>query len=45
MGNVEFTGDIFPMGVVGIFAALEGKSVEEEAQSLLERECKMMEGA
>lgn len=36
-------GDIFPMGVLAVLGALEGKSAEEMAQSLLEEEKKMKE--
>lgn len=31
-------GDIFPMGALAVLGALEGKSAEEMAQSLLEEE-------
>ena len=31
-------GDIFPMGALALIGALEGKSAEEMAQSLLEEE-------
>ena len=35
--------DIFPMGALAVLGALEGKSAEEMAQSLLEEEKKMEE--
>lgn len=35
--------DIFPMGALAVLGALEGKSAEEMAQSLLEGEKKMEE--
>lgn len=37
----KFEGDFFPMSVVQILAALEGKTVEEEIQSLLEQEAEL----
>lgn len=33
--------DIFPMGALGVLGALEGKTVEEMAESLLEEEEQM----
>lgn len=36
-------GDIFPLGVLKILGALEGKTAEEMAQSLLEEEKKLEE--
>lgn len=33
--------DIFPMGALGVLGALEGKTAEEMAQSLLEEEEQM----
>lgn len=39
----EPQGDIFPMGALAVLGALEGKSAEEMAQSLLEEEYKLKE--
>lgn len=36
-------GDIFPMGALAVLGALEGKSAEEMAQSLLEEEYELKE--
>lgn len=35
--------DFFPMGALAVLGALEGKSAEEMAQSLLEEEYKLKE--
>ena len=35
--------DIFPMGALAVLGALEGKSAEEMAQSLLEKEYELKE--
>lgn len=35
--------DIFPMGALAVLGALEGKSAEEMAQSLLEEEYELKE--
>ena len=37
-------GDIFNMGALKVFAALDGKTVEEEAQHLLNLEEEMANG-
>ena len=39
----EPVADFFPMGALAVLGALEGKSAEEMAQSLLEEEKRMKE--
>lgn len=43
MSRERFEGDFFNVGVVSIFAALSGRTFEEECQSLLDQEKEMWE--